>query len=334
LGLGAPRVSFLYGITHHSGPRPAGWLPSLLTGHRGDHRSSAEQRWLTALLAYTGSRLLKPAMWKQPLRMPARSRQSTVPSPSCRLLCTLVLACAAEVLASEEACTCGNGRAKLFGPGGPHTALQPTADLWNLLNPTQVPVEICFGPEPTWRDRAQECAAGLFAGAEQQMSGFLRRFSSRVEGQPVSPITMHSASLIVPSGNPLRLTSLRRVIDYPPDEQLRVVVNDGNLHDSLTSSTALWEDVVGRSGSLRDSERLREKIVAFTANSGEARDMILRGEADVWISWHDWWVANQESFSSAPIERELSVCPYVSVCVRGCLVTAGFHLCGACSLST
>ena len=67
--------------------------------------------------------------------------------------------------------------------------------LYNLVN---IPIEICFGPEPTWRERALECSAGFFAGAEQQMSGFLRRFSSRVGGQPASPITMHAASLIVP----------------------------------------------------------------------------------------------------------------------------------------
>ena len=102
----------------------------------------------------------------------------------------LLLLLLGAAAASEEACTCGNGRAKLWGPGGPHTALVPAAELWNLQNPSQLPVEVCFGPEPTWRERALECAAGFFAGAEQQLSGFLRVFASRVEGKPVAPITL------------------------------------------------------------------------------------------------------------------------------------------------
>ena len=202
-----------------------------------------------------------------------------------------------------EGCTCGNGRLKLWGPGGPHTALVPAALLFNDEAPAgQPPVEICWGPEATWREAALQCGAGLFAGAEQQMGGFLRVYSA--DSAAVAPITMHASVLIVRSGNPLAIAGLRDVIERP---ELRAVVNDGNLRDSLTSATALWEDVVGRTGSVSATERVRAKIVAFTAGSGEARDLILDGLADVWFSWLDWAVANPEGFELVPIEREFAI---------------------------
>ena len=216
----------------------------------------------------------------------------------------VLLACLAS--ASAEDCACGNGKLQLWGPGGPHTALVPAALLFNVEAPSGQPLlEICWGPEATWREKALECGAGLFAGAEQQMGGFLRVYAAAgADKDAVAPITMHASVLIVPAGNPLQLTGLRDVIDRAG---LRVVVNDGNFRDSLTSATALWEDVVGRTGSVSATERVRAKIIAFAAGSGEARDLILGGEADVWFSWLDWGVANPTGFDLVPIEREFVI---------------------------
>jgi accessory colonization factor AcfC len=225
--------------------------------------------------------------------------------PITRLAAAALWAHAGAATASEEACTCGNGKTLLFGPGGPHTALVPAAAIYNVEHPLMVDVEVCFGPEATWRDAALGCSSGLFAAAEQQMSGFLRVYSSVVDSvRPVVPITMHASVLIVQHSNPMGITGLHDVIAR---EGLRVVVNDGNFRDSLTSGTALWEDVVGRLGSVRATAMLRGKIVLFAAGSGEARDLILSGGADVWISWYDWFVANEEQFGMVPIEPELAI---------------------------
>eukprot|EP01046_Picozoa_sp_COSAG06_P100982 COSAG06_NODE_47108_length_341_cov_1.590909_1_plen_49_part_01 len=42
------------------------------------------------------------------------------------LLPPLLLLGGGAVADEGEHCVCGNGRVKLFGPGGPHTALVPT----------------------------------------------------------------------------------------------------------------------------------------------------------------------------------------------------------------
>eukprot|EP01052_Picozoa_sp_SAG31_P033697 SAG31_NODE_3843_length_3823_cov_17.361171_3_plen_185_part_00 len=151
----------------------------------------------------------------------------------------LVALCGLQVAASrQEPCSCDNGKVLLFGPGGPHTALVPAAEIFNTLRPLEDDIEICFGPEATWRETALECSAGLFSASEQQMAGFLRGYSRIVDARRVVPITMHASVLIVQHSNPLGITSLKDVIDR---ENIRVVVNDGNFRDSLTSSTALWE---------------------------------------------------------------------------------------------
>lgn len=107
-------------------------------------------------------------------------------------------AAASSSMSSEDPCTCGNGKTLLFGPGGPHTALVPAATIYNTEHPLLVDIEICFGPEATWRAAALQCSAGLFAAAEQQMAGFLRVYGSVIDrARPVTPVTMHAAVLIV-----------------------------------------------------------------------------------------------------------------------------------------
>merc|ERR1712232_968915 len=76
----------------------------------------------------------------------------------------------------------------------------------------------------------------------EQMAGFLRTYSDIINGSTVFPVTMHAAGLVVPASNPKNIRSLVDVINR---DDIRVVVNDGNYVGSLTSGTAVWEDVVG-----------------------------------------------------------------------------------------
>merc|ERR1719384_2604547 len=103
--------------------------------------------------------------------------------------------------ASSKPCTCGNGKVKLWGPGGPHTALLPAAAIFNEGQPAHSQVEVCFGPEAKWRPQALSCAAGLYTAAEQQMAGFLRTYNEIISGSSVYPVTMHAAVLVVPAAN-------------------------------------------------------------------------------------------------------------------------------------
>lgn len=212
--------------------------------------------------------------------------------------------------AVPPACTCGNGKVKLWGPGGPHTALVPTADLFNKGQPTNGQIEICFGPESGWRSTALSCGAGLYTAAEQQMAGFLRTYKDIINGSTVYPVTLHAAILVVPAGNPKNITSLFDVIDR---DDIRIVVNDGNYVGSLTSGTAVWEDVVGRLDSVQAVAAVRSKIVFYAGGSGKARDQLVNGVADVWFSWYDWYVANKDKFTYIALDNEHAIVRPLSV---------------------
>jgi len=235
----------------------------------------------------------------------------------------------------SSSCKCGNGKAKIWGPGGPHTALIPVADLFNAAqNESRAEIEICYGPEGNWREDALECASGLMTAAEQQTAGFLRNYESILaratanesnateflasgsmpQPQPATPITMHKATLVVLNGNPKNISSLEDILNR---DDVGVVVNDGNMYGTLTSGTAVWEDVVGRTGKLADLSNIRDKICFVAAGSGAARDQLLdeSNGCDVWISWHDWAVANEDKFdeidlpSDQVIYRDLNIIP-------------------------
>ena len=118
--------------------------------------------------------------------------------PHCCVLAAVLFAALAR--GAEEPCSCRNGRMKLFGPGGPHTALIPAAELYNVLDPLREDIEICFGPESTWRAAALECSAGLFAAAEQQMSGLLRVYSTVIDvARPVVRLCLPTIGVAISS---------------------------------------------------------------------------------------------------------------------------------------
>ena len=213
------------------------------------------------------------------------------------------LATTASPRGVTKPCSCGNGKAKVWGPGGPHTALLPVAELFNNRTSSSSSsagsnnyaaaspeVEVCWGPEDTWRETAMDCGAGLFSAAEQQMYGMLRTYASVVDEESVTPVTMHVAVIIVGKGNPKNITGLGSLAD-PSRDDIALVVNDGNFHGSLTSGTALWEDIVGRMLSLEALRSVRDKIVYVAPGSGAARDAMLGnnlgfdGKADAWIIW-------------------------------------------------
>lgn len=229
---------------------------------------------------------------------------------------------------SEEPCTCGNGKAKIWGPGGPHTALIPVAELFNAQVNTKgqepkVEVEICYGPESTWRSDALQCASGFMTAAEQQTAGFIRTYEDILDtsggyGSVGTPLALHKTVLLVPAGNPKGITSLDDLLER---DDVGMVIVDGNYHGTFTSGTALWEDVIGRTAQLEDTVNLRQKICYVASGAGDARNQLLDTEntgCDAWIYWEDWAVANPtiiEAINLPPsleIFRGLSVIPTIN----------------------
>ncbi|KNC82255.1 hypothetical protein SARC_05462 [Sphaeroforma arctica JP610] len=168
-----------------------------------------------------------------------------------------------------------------------------------MTNPMEI--DICWGPEDTWRSSAMECAGGFFTAAQQQLGGFLRVYEEIVDESTVMPITLHVSAILVNKGNPKGIESINDL--FIPNQNIKLVVNDGNYHDNLTSATGLWEDVVGRSFN----------------GSGDARDTLLGTnpdvdeQADAWITWNDWTVANSDVFDEIPIDLRYIIARDVSI---------------------
>lgn len=149
--------------------------------------------------------------------------------------------------------------------------------------------------------------------AEQQAAGMARIYkeildtSSGRYSDLATPLTMHGTTIIVPKGNPKGITSLADILDR---NDIGMVVVDGNYHDTLTSGTALWEDIIGRTGKLEDTANLRDKICHVASGAGDARNQLMDYEetgCDVWLYWHDWIVANPDKFDEIELEEELTI---------------------------
>jgi len=214
-----------------------------------------------------------------------------------------------------EPCTCGNGRAKIWGPGGPHTALIPAAELFNAernVGPDEAEIEICYGPEHTWRESAMDCASGLTAAAEMQTAGLIRVYRDILDpllsyGEIATPVTMHGSTLLVNKGNPKNITGLDDILAR---DDVGLVIVDGSYHDTITSGTALWEDVIGRTKRLEDTVKLRQSICYVASGAGDARNHLTDSESsgcDAWIYWHDWAVGNQDIIDEIEMPKELQI---------------------------
>ena len=221
----------------------------------------------------------------------------------------------------DAACTCGNGKVKIWGPGGPHTALIPVAELFNAqrqATESKDEIEICFGPEHTWRDQALQCASGFMSAAEQQAAGFARTYGDILDltgtqyVELATPITSHKATLLVVKGNPKNILDLEDILER---DDVGVVVVDGNFHGTLTSGTGLWEDVLGRTKSLQDTSDFRERICHVASGGGNGRNQLVETDngCDAWIYWNDWAVDNSDIVEDIGLPDDLAIYRDLSV---------------------
>jgi len=187
----------------------------------------------------------------------------------------------------------GDGVIRLYGPGGPDTALKRAAAAFQ--QETGIPVEVTAGPEHSWRDRAVKDADLIFAG-------FLDRESAHA-------YYLRRSVIAVQKGNPAQITGVEDLIN----RSLKVVVTEG-LGSYNTSGTGLWEDVAGRKGKLADVQKLRRNIVAFEQGSGASFRAFTHQQADAWITWVHWPLNHQDKADFVEIEPERRI-------YRGLLIT-------------
>lgn len=173
-----------------------------------------------------------------------------------------------------------DGVIKLYGAGGPHTAIQKVADLW--AGQSDVKVEIIAGPESKWSADAQADADVIWGTAEQVMTAFLETYTG-FSSDAVEPVYIRPAVIAVKSGNPKGITGFEDLLK----DGMRVVVTEGaGVYN--TSGTGVWEDVAGRLGQLDDVVAFRKNIVAFAKGSGASYKAMTEQEADAWITWPNW----------------------------------------------
>lgn len=224
------------------------------------------------------------------------------------LLTILGVALHSEVVTAEQEAQPyqpKDGIIKIYGAGGPHLALLEIGKIFTQK--TGVPVEIIYGPETNWFDKAQSNADILWGTAEQSMTAFLEEFKE-FDSKNVEPIYLTRSVIVVQKGNPKSIESFEDLLT----PGVKIVVTEG-AGVANTSGTGLWEDVAGRLGSLEDVKAFRKNIIAFTKGSGAGFQSFKDMSADAWLTWVNWpinhpndadWI---EISSDRVIYRDLNV---------------------------
>lgn len=192
-----------------------------------------------------------------------------------------------------------DGVVKLYGAGGPDTALKKVSDVW--MKKTGNRVEIIAGPEKTWSDRAKADADIIWGTSEQSMTAFLETYTA-FSSKEVEPIYIRPTIIAVKKGNPKQIRAFEDLLK----DDIRIVVTEG-AGVSNTSGTGTWEDVAGRLGRLEDIRAFRRNIVAFGKGSGASLKAFNDRKADAWITWPDWPVTHSGTLEAVQIADDRKI---------------------------
>jgi accessory colonization factor AcfC len=189
-----------------------------------------------------------------------------------------------------------DGVVRLYGAGGPHTALLRAADLYEKKTGTSV--EVVFGPEHRWSKDAKTNADIIWGTSEQSMTAFLDTYD-KFDSKDVRPIYLRRAVIAVQKGNPKKITGIKDLLK--PGMSI-IVTEGGNGYN--TSGTGVWEDVVGRLNSLQDVKAFRNNIIAYAKGSGASFRAFKEEKADAWITWTHWPITHPEAADYVEIEPD------------------------------
>lgn len=192
-----------------------------------------------------------------------------------------------------------DGIIKIYGAGGPHTAIKRVADIYE--KETNKKIEVFFGPEHKWTKQAQANADIIWGTAEQGITAFLENYTE-FNSADVEPIYIRPAVIAVKKGNPKNIKSIEDLLK--PSMHI-VVVEGAGVYN--TSGTGVWEDVVGRLGKLDDLKKFRKNIVAFSKGSGAGFKAFKNNETDAWITWGYWVINHPNEADLVKIEPSRSI---------------------------
>ena len=113
-----------------------------------------------------------------------------------------------------------DGVIRLYGAGGPHTAIIPVGELFTKK--TGIPVEVIFGPESKWTKDAQRNADIIWGTSEQSMTAFLETYKE-FKSHAVEPIYIKRAVIAVQKGNPKGIKGFDDLLQ----PGMKIVVTEG-----------------------------------------------------------------------------------------------------------
>ena len=189
-----------------------------------------------------------------------------------------------------------DGVIRLYGAGGPHTALIRAGKQY--MEKTGIPVEVTFGPESKWTENAQRDADIIWGTSEQSMTAFLETYKE-FNSADVEPVYTRRAVITVQKGNPKQIKGFEDLLQ----PGFKIVVTEGS-GVSNTSGTGVWEDIAGRLGSLEDVKAFRKNIVAFGKGSGASFRAFKEQNADAWITWIHWPLTHPEDADVVELSPE------------------------------
>lgn len=189
-----------------------------------------------------------------------------------------------------------DGVIKLYGAGGPHTAIRKVADVWEQQGGTKV--ELIAGPESKWSAEAQADADALWGTSEQSIAAYLETYKT-FDHDKVKPIYIRPTVIAVQKGNPKNI----RGFDDLLAKDISIVVTEGRGVYN-TSGTGTWEDIAGRKGSLDDVARFRDNIVAYSLGSGASFKAFKDKKADAWITWPNWPLTKSEDMDMVYLDDD------------------------------
>ncbi len=159
------------------------------------------------------------------------------------------------------------GTINLYGAGGPHHAFEEAAkEFMSLKENSDVKINITYGPLGKW----ENCAKGIGKKCLNKKADILWGTSEHVTftlmdefkdyGFDIKnsyPIYLRPAVILVQKGNPKKIKGFSDLINR--NDINKVIVNNQTLN-TLTSGTAIWEDIAGREGRLDDILNFRKKL--------------------------------------------------------------------------
>ncbi len=199
-----------------------------------------------------------------------------------------------------------DGVVRIYGPNGPHIGLLKVAEAFEKK--TGKKVEITHGPESGWTMQAQGKADIIYAASHQSMSAYLENYHFITE-KDVQAVYLRNAVFVVKKGNPKGIKNFGDIVK----EGVKVVVTEGKGVYN-TSGTGLWEDIAGRTGSLKNIQDLHNNIVAFSKGSGAAFTAF-QYRGDVWITWKDWAIAHKDRVDYVDVSKNRAIYRSLSLAV-------------------